>query len=133
MKRKNFLLILSLITATFSYAQQNSIVGTWKLVSSKMTTNDSTTVINNMGETMKIITPTHFALLSRAEDSTLQYAGGGRVSMNATNYTETIEYFSDKSMLNQKGTFTYKIEGDKCHFTGNVGAVKVDEVWQKVQ
>jgi hypothetical protein len=133
MKRRSFLLFLLLVTATISFAQRNSLVGTWKLVSSKTTMNDSTTVNENKGETMKIITPTHFALLSKDADGTLQYAGGGRVVMDNNSYTETVEYFSDKSMLNQKAVFTYKMEGAKCHFNGSIGAVKIDEVWQRVQ
>ena len=133
MKIKSLLLSLLLLVAASTYAQKSSLVGTWKLVSSKTTMNDSTTTNDNKGETMKIITPTHFALLSRDADSTLQYAGGGRVTMDNRNYTETIEYFSDKSMLNQKAVFTYKMEGDRCHFVGSIGTVKIDEVWQRAQ
>src|SRR4051812_45316629 len=99
MKSKSVLMILLLLVATSMYAQKSSLVGTWKLVSSKVTMNDSTAANENKGETMKIITPTHFALLSKDMDGTLQYAGGGRVAMDNANYTETVEYFSDKSML----------------------------------
>jgi hypothetical protein len=47
MKSKCFLLYFLLVAATISYAQQNSLVDTWKLVSSKVTMNDSTTINEN--------------------------------------------------------------------------------------
>ena len=134
MKIKNFLLSLLLLTAASGFAQKNSLVGTWKLVSSKITINDSTTTSDDTkGETMKIITPTHFALLSKGADSALQYAGGGRVTMDNRNYTETVSFFSDKSMLNKVAVFTYKIDGNRCHFEGRIDDFKLDEVWEKVQ
>jgi hypothetical protein len=134
MKIKNFLLSLLLVTAASAYSQKNSLVGTWKMVSSKITMNDSTTTSDGTkGETMKIITPTHFALLSKGADSALQYAGGGRVTMDNRNYTETVSFFSDKSMLNKVAVFTYKIDGNKCHFEGRIDDFKLDEVWEKVQ
>ena len=134
MKIKSFLLTMLLLTAAATYAQKNSLVGTWKLVSSKITMNDTTsTSDDSKGETMKIITPTHFALLSKGTDGALQYAGGGRVTMDNRNYTETIAFFSEKSMLNKVGVFTYSIEGNKCHFEGKIDDIKIDEVWEKVQ
>jgi hypothetical protein len=82
---------------------------------------------------MKIITPTHFALLSKDADGTLLYAGGGRVEMDKINYTATVEFFSDKSMMNNSAVFTYRIEGNRCHFNGMINAIKLDEIGQKVQ
>ena len=115
MKIKNFLLSLLMLTAASAFAQKKSLVGTWKMVSSKITVNDSTTTSDDTkGETMKIITPTHFALLSKSADSALQYAGGGPVTMDNRNYTETIAFFSDKSMRNKIEVFTYKIDGQTC-------------------
>jgi hypothetical protein len=134
MKIKSFLLFLLLLTAASAFAQKNSLVGTWKMVSSKMTMNDSTTTSDDTkGETMKIITPTHFALLSKGADSALQYAGGGRVTMDNRNYTETIAFFSDKSMLNKVAVFIYKMDGNRCHFEGKIEDIKLDEVWERVQ
>ena len=134
MKIKSFLLSLLLLTSASVFAQKNPLVGTWKMVSSKITMNDSTSTSDDTkGETIKIITPTHFALLSKGADSALQYAGGGRVTMDNRNYSETIAFFSDKSMLNKVAIFTYKVDGNRCHFEGKIDDIKIDEVWEKVQ
>ena len=134
MKIKSFLLSVLLLAVASTYAQNKALVGTWKLVSSKITMNDTTSTSDGSnGETMKIITPTHFALLSKGADSSMIYAGAGRVTMDNGNYTETITYFSDKSMLNKKAMFTYHIEGNRCHFDGKLDNIKIDEVWEKVQ
>ena len=134
MKLKSVLLAFLLLSAGLSHAQQNSIVGTWKLVSGKMTTGDSTVSYGtNTGESMKIITPTHFAVMSKSTDGTPGHFAGGRVKMDNTNYTETLEYSSVKDMLNNNVVFTYKVEGNRCHIVGGTNNYKFDEIWEKVQ
>ena len=62
--------IACLLITTATYSQTTAeIIGTWKLVSGKLTRNDS--VFNYGSQTsnsMKIVTPTHFAVLSNNLD-----------------------------------------------------------------
>ena len=133
MKIKHFLLPLLLVTAVISYGQKNAMVGTWKLVSGILTYKDTASSYGDTGESMKIITPTHFAVMSKDADGTLGHVSGGRVKMDATHYTETLDYSSSKDMLNQSAAFTYTVEGDKCHIKGGTKDYTFDEVWQRVQ
>jgi hypothetical protein len=134
MKIRLILLSCLISVAAFSQAQNNSLVGTWKLASGKMTTGDSTVSYGTQtGESIKIITPTHFSVMGKeVTDSVGQFAGG-RVKMDKTTYTEYLDFTSRKGMENQMATFTYRIEGNKCYLKGGTGALKFDEVWERVQ
>ena len=133
MKIRSFLLLLLLFSVVVSYAQNNALVGTWKLVSGKMTNADSTVTYGGTGEAIKIITPTHFSVMSKDATGNTGHFAGGRVKMDASNYTEMLDYSSEKSMLNNNVVFTYKIEGNKCSVKGGTDAIKFDEVWEKIE
>src|SRR3954463_9211350 len=95
MKSKLFATIVFLGLFTCTRAQKTaSLVGTWKLISGSIMVGDST-FPNDMAklESMKIVTPTHFAVFSKnSSTGDIEHAGAGPVNFDATNYTETIMY-----------------------------------------
>ena len=133
MKIRSFLLVFLLFSVVVSYAQNNALVGTWKLVSGKASNADSTVTYGATGEAIKIITPTRFSVMSKDATGNTSHFAGGRVRMDGSNYTEILDYSSDKSMLNNNVVFTYKIEGNKCSVKGGTDAIKFDEVWEKIE
>ena len=94
--------------------------------------NDSTSTSDDTkGETIKIFTPTHFALLSKSADSALQHAGGGRVTMDNRNDSETIAFFSDKRVLNKVAIFTYKLDGTDATLKARLTTLKLMKCGRK--
>jgi hypothetical protein len=111
------------------------LVGTWKLISGKAVINDSTMTYGSPNdEAMKIVTPTHFSVVSKnASDGVMQHAVAGRVKMDATHYTEFLDFASSKDMVSKTATFTYKVEGNKWYIKGGFDKIQFDEVWQRVE
>src|SRR5450432_1864070 len=115
--KSRLLFIMFLLFCTISSIAQNKmqLVGTWKLISGKVTMRDSTYPYDNKTlDAIKIVTPTHFAVISKnVTNDSMQNAGAGTVKMDDRNYTEEIQYGSTPAMIGKKAKFTYRIEGDK--------------------
>lgn len=133
MKQK-LLFFALLFACSFAFSQTNSIVGTWKLVSEKMTHGDSVT---NYGSStlnsMKIISPTHFAVFTHNPDGSFAHALGGAASFTANTYTESIDYGSRQSMIGQKARFSYEVRENQLHMKGGVGGYTFDETWTRIK
>ena len=130
------LLSILILSAALGFAQNKmSIVGTWKLVSGKAVMGDSTfNYDNKTSDAIKIVTPTHFAVLSNSVvDSAFEHAGAGWIQFDEKNYTEELKYGDTKEWIGQKVKFTYRIEGDKWYVKGGIENVATfDEVLQRV-
>ena len=112
------------------------LVGTWKLDSGKVKIGDSTYPYDNKTtDAIKIVTPTHFAVISKnVTNDSMQHAGAGTVKMDDKNYTEVIQYGSDPSMTGKIAKFTYHIEGDKWYIKGGIeNMMMFEEVWERVK
>ncbi len=135
MKKKAFISIMFLFFTALSFGQNKmQLVGTWKLVSGNVTVNDSITPYAKTDDAIKIVTPTHFAVMSQSTtDSSFQHANAGTVKMDDKTYTEEIKYSSGKSLLGKTAKFTYKLEGDKWFTNGGTDNMKFEEVWQRVK
>ena len=101
------------------------IVGTWKLISGTTIKGTDTVVTDyTIGQEMiKIISPTHFAFLrhdlNKGKDSTASYAaGGGRVKIGDSTYTELLDYFSVREWEGGEFELSYQISGDTLITTG---------------
>lgn len=101
------------------------IVGTWKLISGTTIKGTDTVVTDyTIGQEMiKIISPTHFAFLrhdlNKGKDSTASYAaGGGRVKIGDSTYTELLDYFSVREWEGGEFKLSYQISGDTLITTG---------------
>jgi hypothetical protein len=140
MKVMKMKLILSTLLVSFSIicCAQNNIpmVGTWKMISGKMTNGDSTFSYDmNTTEAIKIVSPTHFAVFSKDKATgVLEHAGAGTISVSGDQYTETITFATgEPSVQPQIAKFTSKLEGNKWYIVGGLPKFKFDEVWERVK
>jgi len=98
--------------------------GTWQLISGTLIEKGDTTFTDYTRdrEMIKIINADHFAFLqhdySKGKDSVAYYAGGGRYTLAGDQYTEHLDYFSDKKWEGNKFDFTISIKNDTLVQTG---------------
>ncbi|HVI47898.1 MAG TPA: hypothetical protein VM802_23725 [Chitinophaga sp.] len=97
----------------------NQLKGTWRLVSGTTITKGVSTFTDYTRETrmIKIINDTHFAFVKHdvnsPKDSSNHFgAGGGRYTLNGNEYTEHLDYFSDKNWEGHAFTFTVSFDKD---------------------
>ena len=95
------------------------VEGTWELLSATLVEKgDSVTTDFAMsGQKMiKIINPTHFAFLrhdlNRGKDSAFYSSGGGSYTLTGDQYTEHLEYCSDRGWEGHSFPFTVTISND---------------------
>ena len=136
--RKLACLLLSLvILAACNNVQDNAknkvvipIQGTWKLLSGTLIEKGDTTVTDYTKNTsfIKIINATHFAFLSHDvnKDSAASFsAGGGKYSLQDSQYTEHLEYCSDRQWEGNDFQFTITIHNDTLT---QQGLEKIDSI-----
>lgn len=92
---------------------------TWKLISGTEITNGVKTVTDYTKDQqmIKIINDTHFAFLKRRlladKDSSNNFdAGGGTYMLKGNQYTEHLDYYSNKKIEGNTFTFTVSIKKD---------------------
>ena len=138
MQPKIYFIALLLCFANICFTQNTqSLVGTWKIISQKVTRGDSTSVSDlKTYEALKVVSPTHVSYLSvsKVDSSTLAFVA--RITADKDVYTEQFEHTSAKEMMGLKATFKYKIDNDKWSIKGGLTLNNVvyvfDEIWQKV-
>ena len=93
--------------------------GTWQLLSGTTITKGVSTFTDyTKGEQMiKIMNDTHFGFfkhdINSKKDSTNHFdAGGGRYTLKGDQYTEYLDFYSDKNWENKTFNFTVQIKGD---------------------
>jgi hypothetical protein len=103
----------------------NDLGGTWKLISGTLIEKGDTIITDYTGDHpfIKIINDSHFAFLNhdvnkgKGADS-LFVAGGGRYELHGDQYTEHLEYCSDRAWEANDFTFTVRIKNDTLIQTG---------------
>lgn len=93
--------------------------GTWKLISGTLIEKGDTTYTDYTRDLrmIKVINNSHFAFLnhdlSKGKDSiSLFAAGGGRYELKGDQYTEHLEYCSDRQWEGNDFTFSVRIQND---------------------
>jgi len=93
--------------------------GTWQLVSGTLIEKGDTNVTDYTGSyrMIKVINKSHFAFLNhdlnKGADSTAHFlAGGGRYELKGDQYTEHLEYCSDRAWEGHDFQFTVQIRND---------------------
>jgi hypothetical protein len=93
--------------------------GTWKLISGTEITNGVKTVTDYTKDQqmIKIINDTHFAFLKHRlvtdKDSSNNFdAGGGTYTLKGNQYTEHLDYYSNKKIEGNTFTFTVSVKKD---------------------
>ena len=125
---KNLVTILIICLSAISCVPKNSkpeekpklpIQGTWKLIIGTVISDGDTTVTNYEKKLsfIKIINDSHFAFLehdlSKSKDSLqLFVAGGGRYTLDGDQYTEHLEYCSDRIWEGNDFSLTVTIRND---------------------
>jgi hypothetical protein len=120
--------------ASFAPAN-NSFIGTWELVSTHVSRNDSTLMRGTGAEfrSLKMLNNTHFSVITRRGEQFLR-AAAGRYTLNGENYTEMIDVSSATTFTpGAQYSFKSKIEGDTWTIDGGSGATRVQEVWRRVR
>ncbi len=124
---RTMILLLAVILLAGCSAHQHALVGTWRLTEVNGEKVDTPMI--------KIVTPTRFAF-GRADGRGV-WAGGGRVQVTRSVYTEIIEYHSRPEFVGATVDFSYKLEGDRWIHKGVIpyagGKVPIDEVWQRIE
>jgi len=122
-----FIVILILVSCTGrkDISSDNSIEGTWKLISGTLIENGDTTVTDYLKDVsfIKILNQSHFAFLqhdlNKGQDSGAVFvAGGGSYSLINNSYTEHLEYCSARNWEGNDFNFTVSINGDTLIQTG---------------
>ena len=94
-----------------------SLAGTWKLISGTLIEKSDTAITDYTKNLsfIKILNDTHFAFLEhnlKGSDSAIFVSGGGRYSLTDSNYTEHLEYCSDRQWEGTDFKFTVTIKDD---------------------
>ncbi len=113
-------LTISSCTTKVETNQASPVVGTWQLISGTLIEKGDTTVTDyTTGIRMiKVINDTHFSFLNHdlnhGKDSiNVSFAaGGGRYDLNGTQYTEHLEYCSDRAWEGHDFSFTVTVKND---------------------
>ena len=122
-------------TAASAGAQRDTrLVGTWELVSTLATRNDS--VVMQGGPpgitSMKILNATDYAVITR-RDGQFMRAGGGRYTLSGNTYTEHVDVASTQYPPNTMATFTIRLDGDTWTTEGGTTATRFRETWRRVR
>jgi hypothetical protein len=100
------------------------IEGTWALISGTTIVKDDTTFTDytKNQKMIKIINATHFSFLrhelNKGKDSAIYSSGGGKYSLVDSQYTEHLEYCSDREWEGHIFQFTVSIKKDTLIQTG---------------
>lgn len=119
MKNPLCLLLIGSLMACQPSAKPHAIEGTWKLLSGTLIEKGDTTVTDyTQGKSfVKIINRSHFAFLlhdlAKGQDSTALYSsGGGTYSLQGDDYTENLEYCTDRAWEGHSFRFKVLLKGD---------------------
>jgi hypothetical protein len=107
------------------YEKSSPLQGTWKLLSGTLIEkgDTTTTIYSDSLEMIKIINASHFSFLNhdtkKGKDSTALFiAGGGRYELTQDNYTEHLEYCSDRQWEGHDFSFKVVVKDDTLVQTG---------------
>jgi hypothetical protein len=110
-----------------------ALVGTWELVSTRVSRNDRT-VLDERPPTvraLKILNGTHYSLVAQRNE-TFARAAAGRYRVVGDSYSETIDVASGGATAGRTYTFRIRVDGDTWTTDGGSGTDQFHEVWRRV-
>jgi hypothetical protein len=120
---------------TTAVSIESPLNGTWRLLSSKsIVKKDTTDTSPKKGlETLKIYNDTHFTFFSHNTDKSIAPAydsGAGTYTLTGDNYTEHLQYCSEREWENHDFNFTMKIGHDTITQRGveKIDSLHIDHV-----
>ena len=109
-----------------------ALVGTWELVSTRVTRGDRT-VLDERPPTvrgLKILNGTHYSLVTLRNEAFAR-AATGRYRVVGDSYSETIDLASGGA-TGRTFTFRIRVEGDTWTSVGGSGTDQFHEVWRRL-
>jgi hypothetical protein len=107
---------LALLLLAACHAPAPRIQGTWRLLSGTTITKGDTSVTDytKNASMIKIVNGDHFAFLKHdlGGDSSHFDGGGGRYTLKGDQYTEYLDYYSDRNWEGKPFSFTVRVVGD---------------------
>lgn len=110
-----------------------ALVGTWELVSTRVTRGDRT-VLDERPPTVraiKILNGTHYSLVA-LRNETFARAAAGRYRVVGDSYSESIDVASGGVSAGRTYTFRIRVDGDTWTTDGGSGTDQFHEVWRRV-
>lgn len=110
-----------------------ALVGTWELVSTRVTRGDRT-LLDERPPTvraLKILNGTHYSLVTMRND-TFARAASGRYRVVGDSYAETIELASGGVPSGRTYSFRIRVDGDTWTTDGGTDTDRIHEVWRRV-
>jgi len=114
----------STTTSEIPVKPPSALEGTWQLFSATLIEKEDTVHTDfTKGQRMiKIINPTHFAFLrhdlNKGKDTAIYSSGGGSYSLKDDQYTERLDYCSDREWEGHEFKFTVSFKNDTLIQTG---------------
>jgi hypothetical protein len=105
------------------------LVGTWQIVESGGQSRAATEATSH-----KLVTPTHFVVLSVDAEDSVSYAHGGPYTISGGTYTESIKYGFGapfEQIRGMKISFQCRIEAGRWHIVGQINGQTIDERWMR--
>ncbi len=123
------------VDPSYTNTPSTRLIGTWELVSTRITRGDSTLMTGTAPEfrALKILNGTHFSVLTRRGDQFLR-AAAGRYTLVGDTYTELVDLTS-APQFTPGVAYTYQVtlDGDTWTIDGGSGATRLLEVWRRVR
>lgn len=146
MKPKHLPAVLAVLVAACASAQpkppaaaavqtDTRLVGTWELVSTRISNGETTLVEGGPPEmrSLKILNNTDYSVLTRRGSEFLR-AGAGRYTLNGDTYTESIDLASSANFTpGRVYSFRITLQGDTWTIDGGSDAQRVHEVWRRLR
>ena len=119
----------------FANAPGERLIGTWELVSTRVTRGDSMVLSGTAPEfrALKILNGTHFSVVTRRGDQFMR-AAAGRYTLTGDTYTEFVDIVSTPQFT-PGVAYTYRssLDGDSWTIDGGVATTRLQEVWRRVR
>ena len=133
------LVFIGLFAFNVAPKKKESIQGAWILVEGKMVTENEVTNYPGSSNTrhMKLISDNHFSTIWQdAADENSGNFNGGFYTFSDGIFTETLTFFSDRSMIGETAHFKIRLDKDRlyldsCDENGNISDIGFFEVWKK--
>lgn len=118
-----------------SMRMDNRLVGTWELVSTRITDGTRTLVEGGPPEirSLKILNNTDYSVVTRRADRFMR-AGTGRYTLSGDTYTESVDLASGESAApGRVYTFRITVDDDTWTLDGGSDSQRLQEVWRRVR
>ena len=125
---------MSGVDRAIATAVGHQLVGTWELVSSRITRGDSILLDASAPSlrAFKILNSSHYSVLT-VRDGQFMRASVGRYTLNGDAYTEIVDLASGSFTPGRAYNFRFRVDGDQWTIDGGTGAERFVEVWRRVR